>query len=157
MPPSQGLVGQDYNNAEAKYRGYRAKLLAANEKVAGMYPVSLTQLAPQVVRVPQLRLDADMREDDIFCEINKLSGEIISDANNVFQEMSELMKTYRGRYRELPQWKHLYVRAIAKVPGLEQLNLLKPMMASDTYRRPAPLSAFSSGCRFCGKPGHMAR
>lgn len=71
--------------------------------------------------------------------------------------MSELMKAYRGRYRELPQWKHLYVRAIAKVPGLEQLNLLKPMMAPDTYRRPAPLSAFSSGCRFCGKPGHMAR
>ncbi|OWZ77974.1 hypothetical protein C365_03733 [Cryptococcus neoformans Bt85] len=63
--------------------------------------------------------------------------------------MGELMKAYRGRYRELPQWKHLYVRAIAKVPGLEQLNLLKPMMASDTYRRPAPLSAFSSGCRFC--------
>lgn len=153
----QGLVGQDYNSAEAKYRGYRARLLAVNEKVAGMYPVSLTQLAPQVARVSQLQLDADMREDDIFYEINKLSGKIISDTNNVFQEMSELMKAHRGRYRELPQWKHLYARAIAKVPELEQLNLLRPMTASDAYRRPASSPAFPSGCHFCGKPGHMAR
>ncbi|KAE8540244.1 hypothetical protein D1P53_004184 [Cryptococcus gattii VGV] len=123
---AQGLAVQDYNHAKAKYRGYRARLFAAKEKVAGMYP---------------LRLDADMREDDIFYEINKLSGEIVCEANYVFQEMNELMRTHRGRYRELPQWKHLYARAIAKVPELEQLNLLKPMTVSDTYRRPAPSSA----------------
>ncbi|KIR81912.1 hypothetical protein I306_01223 [Cryptococcus gattii EJB2] len=154
---AQGLAVQDYNHAEAKYRGYRARLMAANEKVAGMYPVSLAQLVPQVACVSQLRLDADMREDDIFYEINKLNGEIVSEANNAFQGMSELMRAHRGRYRQLPQWKHLYARAIAKVPELGQLNLLKPMTVSDTYRRPSPSSAFSSGCPFCGKPGHMAR
>lgn len=41
--------------------------------------------------------------DGIPVPHNKLSGEVVSEANNVFQEMGELMKAYRGRYREFPQ------------------------------------------------------
>lgn len=44
--------------------------MATNEKITGMYPARLTQLNPQLACVFHLRLDAELREDDIFYEIN---------------------------------------------------------------------------------------
>ncbi|WVQ81441.1 hypothetical protein IAT38_003565 [Cryptococcus sp. DSM 104549] len=132
----RGLTTTAYAEAEADYRSCRARLVGVSPICAASYPAELSALAPKpkvvptatTVGVSSLGVEPDASEDGIYAEVCRLATVAATDADkSVWQSMSELMSTHRGRYREQPEWRELHARAVARNPDFGALTQLTPM------------------------------